>query len=152
MYFPYRQYRLVRASWRDVFALNRLEKAVFPADAYGYFELLTLLLWPRMVNLKVVGEGGALAGFAAGGQFPVGGKQWIMTIGIHPDHQRQGLAWRLPAEVEARLPAPTVYLTVRRSNDRAHQLYLRNGYRDVQIKPRYYPDGETGIEMRKDRG
>ncbi len=133
-------------------ALRRLERLIFPGDAYSYLELLALLVWPGMTNLKVVDGGGRLVGFFSGGPFPGGGRTWIMTIGIHPDHQRRGLAWRLLAEGEARLTTPTIYLTVRASNERAHALYVRNGYQQVRVKTRYYPDGEDGIEMVKSRG
>ncbi len=150
-HFPYGEYRLARASWRDVFALHRLERLIFPGDAYSYPELLALLVWPGMANLKLVDRHGRLAAFFSGGPFPGGGRTWIMTIGVHPEHQRRGLAWRLLAEGEACLAGPTIYLTVRASNRRAYALYAQNGYIQVRVKARYYPDGEDGIEMRKDR-
>ena len=149
--FPFRGYRLAHASWRDLLAVHRLERVIFPGDAYAYPELFLLLVWPRMINLKVIDGRGRLVGFVSGGPFPTGGRLWIMTLGIHPEHQRQGLAWRLLAACEVRIPMGPIFLTVRQSNERAYLLYLRNGYIDVRTKRGYYPDGEAGVEMRKDR-
>jgi ribosomal protein S18 acetylase RimI-like enzyme len=104
-----------------------------------------------MANLKPGGGHGRLAAFFSGGPFPGGGRTWIMTIGVHSGAPAAGLAWRLLAEGEACLAGPTIYLTVRASNQRAYALYAQNGYTQVRIKARYYPDGEDGIEMRKDR-
>jgi ribosomal-protein-alanine N-acetyltransferase len=52
---------------------------------------------------------------------------------------------------EARLSDPTIYLTVRASNTPAISLYEQAGYRRLRTRPSYYPDGEDGIEMRKER-
>jgi ribosomal protein S18 acetylase RimI-like enzyme len=144
-------YRLESASWRDLLAVHRLEQAVFTSDAYGYFELAFLLLWPGLKSLKLLSDSGAMVGFVSGGSVPGGGKTWIMTIGVHPAYQRRGLAWRLLMACEELLDAPTIFLTVRASNERAIRLYQQNGYRRFRLKHDYYPGGETGIEMRKDR-
>ena len=143
-------YRIVPAALWDLPAIQRLERVIFPHDAYTRFDLLLLFLNPHMVNLKMLTPDGGLVGFASGGRLLGLGKTWIMTIGIHPDHQRRGLGRRLLAMCEARVRERPIYLTVRASNDRALALYRRNGYRQVRVKYRYYVDGETGLEMRKD--
>lgn len=144
-------YRVLPASWRDVLALYRLERLVFPRDTYSPLELFLLLLWPGLVNLKAVAPDGAAVGFISGGRLPGGRKTWIVTLGVHPAHQRRGLGRLLLETCESRLDARTLYLTVRQSNAPALALYRHTGYRQVQLKPGYYPGGETGIEMRKDR-
>lgn len=144
-------YRIVRATWRDIRAVRRLEVAVFPKDAYSYVELWTLLVWPGGVNLKAVTPDGELVGFVSGGKMAGGGRTWIITLGVHPDHRRRGLGRRLLEACEARLSDPTIYLTVRASNAPAISLYEQAGYRRSCTRPGYYPDGEDGIEMRKDR-
>ena len=148
---PDNNYRIEPAGWRDTLAIYRLERIVFPRDTYLPPEILFLLLWPGIRNLKVVTPGGGVVGYISAGKLPGGGRTWIMTIGVHPDHQRRGLGSRLLATVEAALTSPTIYLTVRASNTAALRLYERAGYRRVGVKHGYYADGEDGIEMRKDR-
>lgn len=144
-------YTLHRASLRDLRAIHRLERQTFTNDAYTYFDLLILFLGPGMVNLKLVDSAGRLVGFVAGGQLLGRGRTWIMTIGIHPEHQGRGLGRWLLAECEAQLTDPLLYLTVRVSNERAIHLYRKTGYRQMGVKQRYYMDGESGLEMRKER-
>ncbi len=144
-------YRLARTSWRDVGAIYRLQKAVFPQDALSWPEVLFLLLWPGFHNLKALSPGGEVAGYVCGGRLPVGSKIWIMMIGVHPAHQRRGLGRRLLTASEETLDGSAIYLTVRASNTPASMLYQQAGYRQVRVKRRWYPGGEDGIEMRKDR-
>lgn len=144
-------YRLAFASPRDLRAIHRLEQIIFPGEAYGYFDLLMLLLVPGMINLKIIAPDGGLVGFVSGGRLFRIGRTWIMTIGVHPAHQGRGLGRWLLAACESLLPDRTIYLTVRADNFRALALYRRNGYREVGVKPGYYPGGQPGIEMRKDR-
>jgi len=144
-------YRLAFASPFDLRAIHRLERIVFPGEAYGYLDLLMLLLAPGMVNLKIVAPDSTLVGFVSGGRLFRVGRTWIMTIGVHPAHQRRGLGRWLLEACESLLPDRTIYLTVRTDNHRAITLYRLNGYREVGIKPGYYGNGQPGIEMRKDR-
>ncbi len=74
-----------------------------------------------------------------------------MMIGVHPAHQRRGLGRRLLTASEETLDGSAIYLTVRASNTPASMLYQQAGYRQVRVKRRWYPGGEDGIEMRKDR-
>ena len=43
---------IARATWRDVMAVWRLERACFPKDAYDPLTLLLLIIWPGNVTLK----------------------------------------------------------------------------------------------------
>ncbi len=92
-----------------------------------------------------------MIGFAGGAARPAEGLGWISTIGVSPDFRRQGIATALLHAIEAELNLPTVRLTVRRSNDAAAALYHREGYRLVDVWPRYYFDGEDGLVMEKRR-
>jgi ribosomal-protein-alanine N-acetyltransferase len=144
-------YAVKFASLRDMRAIYHLERAAFTADSYNYLELLVLMLSPGMVNLKALAPDGSPVGYVAGGKLLGLGRTWIITIGVHPEHQRQGVGRCLLETCEALLRSPAIYLTVRKSNERAIVMYMRSGYRRVGIKPGYYTNGETGIEMRKDR-
>jgi ribosomal protein S18 acetylase RimI-like enzyme len=143
------EYRILQATMRDVHAIRRLEQIIFPLDAYTYLSLTTLLMWPGGANFKAVDAKGALVGFVAGSPNWGTHIDWIVTLGVHPDHQRQGLGRRLLATCEESMSQPTVRLTVRASNESALNLYGAAGYRRIYVEPRYYSDGEDGIVMEK---
>ncbi len=144
-------YRLVQASLRDVHSIRQLEQIVFPLDAYTYLSLTTLLMWPGGANYKAVDARGKLVGFVAGSPNWGTRVDWIVTLGVHPDHQRQGLGRRLLSICELHMSQSILRLTVRVSNQSAIALYQSAGYRRAYLEPRYYNDGEDGIVMEKSR-
>ena len=144
-------YQIVRATMRDVHAIRRLEQVIFPLDAYTYLSLSTLLMWPGGANFKALDVAGTLAGFVAGSPNWGTHIDWIVTLGVHPDHQRRGLGRRLLTVCEQNMSQAAIRLTVRASNQTAIQLYLTVGYRRAYVEPRYYNDGEDGIVMEKIR-
>ncbi len=143
------EYRIMQATMRDVHAIRRLEQIVFPLDAYTYLSLTTLLMWPGGANFKAVDAKGNLVGFVAGSPNWGTHIDWIVTLGVHPEHQRQGLGRRLLTVCEENMSQQTLRLTVRASNETAMQLYWAAGYRRVYVETRYYNDGEDGIVMEK---
>ena len=79
----------------------------------------------------------------------------ITQIAVVPEQRRKGIACTLLNAMEQVFPkniddvVETVTLEVRESNVPAINLYKRNGYEFVVIKPKYYPDGENAIYMVK---
>lgn len=142
-------YTLRRATLLDLRALHRLERLIFPRDAYPYSGLALLFLVPRIVNLKIVAPDGSLAGFVSASRGLSCERGWIITLGVAPAHQRRGLGAALLATAEARLKRPFVRLTVRESNAPAIRLYQRAGYTVIERHPAYYHDGEAGLIMEK---
>lgn len=142
-------YRLARATLRDLRAIHRLERDIFPFDAYTYADLAILFLFPGIRNLKAVAPDGALAGFVSAGPGRARRRGWIITLGVAPEHQRKGLGRWLLHEAEQRLGRPEMRLTVRASNAPAITLYKRAGYAVVERKPGYYRNGETGLVMER---
>jgi ribosomal-protein-alanine N-acetyltransferase len=141
---------ILRATWRDVAAVWRLEQACFSREAYDPLTLLLLVAWPGNVSLKALNDE-TLAGFIAGDE-PWGEPfAWIVTLGVAPAHQRQGIGARLLAECEAQLTRPTLRLMVRASNQPAIALYRKFGYVHVRTEAGYYGDGEAGVLMEKRR-
>jgi ribosomal protein S18 acetylase RimI-like enzyme len=142
-------YRILAATMRDVYTIRRLERFVFPLDAYSYLSLSTLLMMPGGSNYKAVDARGNVVGFVAGSPNWGTHVDWIVTLGVHPDHRRCGLGRRLLAVCEKNLTQPTIRLTVRVSNGAAIRLYESASYRRIYVEPHYYSDGESGIVMEK---
>jgi len=82
--------KVARATWRDVPALWRLERACFAGDAYDPLTLWTLVAWPGLASLKATVKGD-LAGFIAGDEPWGDACAWIVTLGVAPRHQRQSI-------------------------------------------------------------
>jgi ribosomal-protein-alanine N-acetyltransferase len=145
-----RGFALRRATLFDIRAVHRLERVIFPRDAYSYLDLALVFLVPGIINLKIVDPDGQLAGFVSGirAQF-TRDRSWIITIGVALAHQRRGLGSWLLVAAEARLKRPCVRLTVREGNLPAVRMYERAGYRVVERKRGYYRDGEAGLIMEK---
>ncbi len=143
------KYAIVRASWRDLLAVRRLERAAFALDAYPWYEILGLLIFPGVVNLKAVDIDGRLVGHIAGDPRPSEGLAWIVTIAVDPAHRRRGVGRRLLLACEEALPRLDIRLTVRVSNAGAIALYQQCGYHRRSIWPGYYRDGEDGLVMEK---
>ena|SRR5579859_7875091 len=144
-------YRISLATIRDVHAIRRLEQVVFPLDAYSYLSLTGLLMWPGGINLKAGDSWGNIIGFVSGSPNWTTHIDWIVTLGVHPNHQRQGLGYRLLTTCEENMSQPTLALTVRVSNGPAIHLYETAGYHRAYIEAHYYNDGEDGIVMQKQR-
>lgn len=147
-------YAIIPARLGDLFAVHALERLCFGRDAWGWFDLFSVLVAP-VVRLKAVtptqlGPGGErLVGFIVGDPRPSQGFAWIATIGVHPDFQRRGLGAALLTAAEAQLTEPRLRLTVRRSNAPAIALYEKFGYHAVTVWEHYYAGGEAGIVMEK---
>ena len=143
-------YAIRPAAWRDLPALQRLEKVCFPKDAWPLIELLGVLAWPDVARFKIVTAAGEMAGFAAGQE--IDGAGWIVTVAVHPAHRRRGLGRALLEACEAALPQPVLRLAVRASNQAAQQMYRLAGYQVVDRWPKYYVDKEDALIMEKVRG
>ena len=120
-------------------------------DAYTYLSLTNLLMWPGGANFKATDTFGELVGFVAGSPNWGSHTDWIVTLGVHPAHQRQGLGHQLLTTCEAHMSQPLLALTVRVSNEPAIRLYQTAGYVTAYYEPAYYNDGEDGMVMHKKR-
>ena len=102
------------------------------------------------VLLACGGDSGAVQGFAV--VWLVHDELHVLNVAVAPEARRRGVARALLAEVEERARgqgARVAMLEVRRSNGPAIALYRAAGYREVAVRPRYYPDGEDARVMDK---
>ena len=142
------QFEIKPASWRDLFAVQEIERACFKEDAWPLIELMAALTFPGTVRLKAENSH-RIAGFIAGDIRRNEQTGWILTVGVLPPYRRQGLAATLMFHCEQAMKMPQVKLSVRRSNQPAIQLYQKLGYAQVDVWSNYYHDGEDGIVMVK---
>jgi ribosomal protein S18 acetylase RimI-like enzyme len=142
------RFEIMPASWRDLFAVQEIERACFIEDAWPIIELMAALTFPNIVRFKAANKE-KIAGFIAGDIRRSEGVGWILTVGVLPDYRRQGLAEQLMAQCVQAMNMPRVKLSARRSNLAAIQLYQKLGYSQVDVWSKYYHDGEDGIVMEK---
>lgn len=139
---------LVRASWRDLRAVSALEEACFGSDAWPWIDVLAALSLPDAVRLKAQTDA-RLVGFVFGERRDRRRVGWISSLAVDPAFQRQGTGRELLRRCERQLATASLRLALRRTNEPALALYLSEGYRQVEVWPGYYRDGEDGLVMGK---
>lgn len=76
----------------------------------------------------------------------------IVQIATRPFNRKKGVATKLINEMVKRLTKKygeieNVTLEVRKPNKIAHKFYLKNKFKDVTIKKKYYDNGDDAIYM-----
>lgn len=133
----------------DVPAVDALERRLFPFDAWPtqmFLDELSQSETRRYLVAEVAGEVVAYAGVMC--IEPIAD---IQTIAVVPEYEGMGIGSALLMELldEARRRrAADVLLEVRRDNPRAQELYLRFGFEQIHVRPRYYRDGADALIMR----
>ncbi|MFI2562956.1 ribosomal protein S18-alanine N-acetyltransferase [Paenarthrobacter sp. NPDC018779] len=133
----------------DVAAVDALERRLFPVDAWPrqmFFDELSQPETRRYVVAEAAGEIIAYAGLMC--IEPIAD---VQTIAVVPEFEGKGIGSAILTELieEARRRrAADVLLEVRADNPRAQQLYLRFGFEQIHVRPRYYRDGTDALIMR----
>ncbi|UVJ38498.1 ribosomal protein S18-alanine N-acetyltransferase [Arthrobacter sp. CJ23] len=133
----------------DVPAVEVLERRLFPADAWPlqmFFDEIAQVDTRRYVVAEAGGEIVAYAGLMC--IEPIAD---VQTIAVVPEFEGKGIGSAILTELidEARRRrADDVLLEVRADNPRAQQLYLRFGFEQIHVRPRYYRDGTDALIMR----
>ncbi len=143
-----RAYRIRIATLRDFFKLHRLEKSCFGADAWPWFDILAALTFPETIRL-VAEQREVLVGFVIGDRRRHKDMGWIASIGVHPEYRRRGIGRQLLLACERDISTKRLRLSLRPSNRAALELYLSEGYLEVDRWRRYYRDGEDALVMEK---
>jgi ribosomal protein S18 acetylase RimI-like enzyme len=138
--------RIAQADWRDAWALWQLDKRCFSSvGAYSLFTYLSMCLARNVLRLKAV-DRNTIVGFVAADRR--GDYIGIVTLGVHPDWRRRGIATRLMQMCEAQTGALRFRLRVPKDNAGAIQVYHKLGYHIVRALPDYYR-GKGGYLMEK---
>ena len=94
---------------------------------------------PRRIAIVAVNEAGEIAGFAIASLLPPQAE--LESIGVRANFQRQGIGTKLLSHLMDELKAAAVseiLLEVRASNQTGTAFYLRHGFRQIGLRPRYY--------------
>lgn len=135
--------------------LSVLHHAAFlgrePWDEAAIGQILALQgveAWVACVDGSSRGQGMVPVGFIISRYVMDEGE--ILSLGVHPDWQRRGVARSLLAHVvkRARQDRATLFLEVRFSNEAAFGLYGQLGFQQVAVRRRYYEDGEDARLLR----
>ncbi len=139
---------IVPATWRDLGALQVLEKQSFPQDAWPLWDLIGILTLPNITRLKAILHG-HMVGFIATEYKTKDNAAWIATIGVLPAYQQRGIGMALLEASEKHYPDTVIRLCVRLSNRPAQRMYLKAGYQTTYTWRAYYHDGEDALVMEK---
>lgn len=147
------QARLRPMHWRDIPSLVDLESTLFGPDAWSERTWWSeLALRPRRAYWVALpaGEPGPVLGYA--GIDRGGDSADVMTIATAPASQGQGvgriLLDRLIADADES-GAEALLLEVRADNQRARDLYARNGFEEIHRRRGYYQGGVDAVIMRR---
>lgn len=143
------QFSISPATWRDAKDLHRLEQICFEKDAWPMLDLIAVLTLPASIRYKATIED-RMVGFIAGDQHHRENVGWVTTVGVLPEYRNQGIATALMLVAEINLQMPKVRLCVRRTNINAQRLYIRLGYRQIDIWRHYYSGREDALVFEKD--
>ncbi|AAZ18253.1 possible ribosomal-protein-alanine acetyltransferase [Psychrobacter arcticus 273-4] len=119
-------------------AVANIETVIQPQDAWGYQTIVELLA-QDIIDLLAVYQSKKVVGYCL---YQVVFEQAeILRIGTHPDYQRQGVASRIFARLEAELQAKQVeslLLEVRADNVPAIALYEQQAFAVIHKRKGYY--------------
>ncbi|NHU84806.1 ribosomal protein S18-alanine N-acetyltransferase [Kocuria sp. JC486] len=144
-------WRLRAATVADVADIEHLEQQIFPDDAWSLEMILGEVTHPtRSYWVAMTGESPEERVIGYAGVMVVGDTADVQNIAVVPGMEGRGigtaLLTRLHQEAVDR-GAREVLLEVRVDNQRAQDLYRRFGYRDLTVRPRYYPGGVDALVM-----
>ena len=144
---------LRRATPDDLDAIMAIETSTFTDDAWSPTNMASELAGAHTYYLVAQAEGGAVEGYA-GLLAPMGtGQGDIQTIAVVPSARRSGLGRTLMLALQneaRRRGAEEIFLEVRADNPGAQALYESLGYRQIDVRKRYYKGGIDAHIMRLD--
>ncbi|WP_090817869.1 MULTISPECIES: ribosomal protein S18-alanine N-acetyltransferase [unclassified Arthrobacter] len=133
----------------DIPAVEQLERQLFPVDAWPLQMFIDELAQPETRRYVVAEVAGRIVAYA--GLMCIEPIADVQTIAVVPEFEGKGIGSAVLTELidEARRRrADDVLLEVRADNPRAQQLYVRFGFEQIHVRPRYYRDGTDALIMR----
>ena len=135
------------ATVEDAPAIAALEVRLFGTDAWSLEQVVEELTGPgrsAWVSVSTSSTSGAeLAGYVITSS--AGDATDLQRIGVHPDHQRRGLAGALLDAAVA--DVDRMLLEVADDNEAALAFYRRRGFLEIGRRPRYYRSGAAALVL-----
>ncbi|NIO20230.1 MAG: ribosomal protein S18-alanine N-acetyltransferase, partial [Candidatus Aenigmarchaeota archaeon] len=137
-----------KAKPSDIPEIRAIELETFPPAetfSYGFFHLMTTHVRPFLVSSD---PQGVLQGYILA--VPREDFVHIISVAVKPEFQGRGIGKKLLASlIELMQKEGYNYfrLELRKSNERAYQLYWGFNFRPIGIRKNYYVDGEDAIIM-----
>ena len=136
-----------KAVIQDVDGIWEIEQSVF-SSPWSRKQLAHELVANPIASHWVLDDGGSIIGFIM--SYIVQYEVQIINIAVRLSCQYRGYGKRILSEFLSQFDKKTyLFLEVRESNLPAYQLYSNFGFEQIEIRRKYYHDGEDAIVMVK---
>lgn len=135
--------------WWHIPAVHAIESECFTVDPWSVEQFWEELAQPTRIY-RVAMRGDEVIGYA--GIFHAGADADIQTIAVRPGEQRQGTGRMLLRELIVaahQSGATSLLLEVRADNSPAIAMYRDEGFDQISLRSRYYPDGSDALILRR---
>ena len=138
-------------SWKfeDILKISELEKECF-SDPWTYRMFVEGFSSKLFYGVCAV-EDGEIVGYAC--ETVLFENAEVDNIAGAESCRRRGVGKKLLKKLETEAKergARVILLEVRVSNAPAMTMYLKEGFKGIYVRPRYYPDGEDAVVMQKE--
>ena len=138
-------------SWKfeDILKISELEKECF-SDPWTYRMFVEGFSSKLFYGVCAV-EDGEIVGYAC--ETVLFENAEVDNIAVAESCRRRGVGKKLLKKLETEAKergARVILLEVRGSNAPAMTMYLKEGFKGIYVRPRYYPDGEDAVVMQKE--
>ncbi|MDE6356206.1 MAG: ribosomal protein S18-alanine N-acetyltransferase [Clostridia bacterium] len=136
--------------FKDILKISEMEKECFPKEPWSYQMLVSSFQSESFYGV-LCEDGGEIIGY--GGITVTADSADIDNIAVTEAYRGGGVGTKILKELikaAKKGGAKKVFLEVRVSNSNAMKLYLKNGFKGVYARTRYYSDGEDGLVMVKE--
>ena len=138
-------------SWKfeDILKISELEKECF-SDLWTYRMFVEGFSSKLCYGVCAV-EDGEIVGYAC--ETVLFENAEVDNIAVAESCRRRGVGKKLLKKLETEAKergARVILLEVRVSNAPAMTMYLKEGFKGIYVRPRYYPDGEDAVVMQKE--
>ena len=138
-------------SWKfeDILKISELEKECF-SDPWTYRMFVEGFTSKLFYGVCAV-EDGEIVGYAC--ETVLFENAEVDNIAVAESCRRRGVGKKLLKKLETEAKergARVILLEVRVSNAPAMTMYLKEGFKGIYVRPRYYPDGEDAVVMQKE--
>ena len=134
--------------YKDILRISEIETECFPQEPWS-FKMLASSFQSESFCGVLAEDGGEIMGWIT----VAADEADIDNVAVTEPYRRSGVGTAVIGElinVAKARGAKKIFLEVRVSNSAAMQLYLKNGFKGVYARTRYYSDGEDCLVMVKE--